>query len=88
MTVDEFLLWEEYKRLETVRHYIVACQDAPLLKLWARGEDGVWSDDYLEGLDAILPLEALGIELPLAEIYEGVELAPRSTPGAVTAAPG
>lgn len=65
----------EYKRLESVRHYIVAYQDAPLLKLWTRGEEGAWDDSFVEGLDAVLPLEALGVELPLAEIYEGVELA-------------
>jgi Uma2 family endonuclease len=64
----------EYKRIDSVRCYVVAYQDAPLLKVWVRAEDGGWSDDYLQGLDAVLPLEALGAELPLAEIYEGVEL--------------
>jgi Uma2 family endonuclease len=65
---------EEYKRLPAVRHFIVAYQDEPLLKVWRRDPDGGWSDDYLQGLDAVLTLEALGTELPLSEIYEGVEL--------------
>jgi hypothetical protein len=29
-----------------------------------------------QGLDAVMPLKEIGIELPLAEIYEGVEFAP------------
>ena len=29
-----------------------------------------------EGLDAVLPLDEIGIALPLAEIYETVEFAP------------
>lgn len=65
---------EEYKRLETARHYVVVDQAQAVLKVWERGADGGWSERVIEGLEAMLPLAALGIELPLAEIYEDVEL--------------
>lgn len=32
--------------------------------------------EVYEGLDAVLPLPEIGIELPLAEIYDGVEFTP------------
>ena len=36
-------------------------------------DDGSWSFIAIDGLDAVLRLEGVGIELPLAEIYEGLE---------------
>ena len=38
----------------------------------ATGRSLVWR----KGLDAVLPLPEIGIELPLAEIYEAVEFYP------------
>jgi hypothetical protein len=33
-----------------------------------------------KGLDAVIPLAEIGIELPLAEVYETVEFIPESDP--------
>ncbi len=65
---------EEYKRLPTVGHYVVVDPDVALLKVWNRDADGRWSDEAVVGLDAVLALTALGVELPLAEIYDGMDL--------------
>jgi hypothetical protein len=32
--------------------------------------------EVYQGLDAVLPLREIGIDLPLAEIYESVEFTP------------
>jgi hypothetical protein len=41
-----------------------------------RRTDGGFVREVYEGLDAVLPLGEIGIDLPLAEIYEAVEFVP------------
>jgi Uma2 family endonuclease len=72
------LVWkpEEYKRLDSVQQYVAVYPDEALLKVWTREADGRWGDGMLAGLASTLVLPALGTELPLAEVYESVELRP------------
>lgn len=71
---DLFFKPQEYKRVSTVRQYVVVDPDRPLLKVWLRAEDGTWMDDAVAGLDQSLVIPSSGIELPLLDIYEGVRL--------------
>lgn len=73
----------DYQRLASLCHYVLIAQDVPRVEIYSRGE-GSWRFDELDGLDSAAPLEALGIELPLAEIYEGLWL---PAPERATAAP-
>ena len=50
-------------------------QDTAAVVALRRTASGFVREVY-EGLDAVLPLGAIGIDLPLAEIYEAVEFAP------------
>ena len=47
----------------------------PAVVVFSRTEQGITREVY-QGLDAVLPLRSLGIDLPLAEIFEGVEFIP------------
>jgi Uma2 family endonuclease len=64
---------EEYKSLASLEAYIVAAQDEPRLWIWNRSTDAAraWPKVPLEvhGLDKAVPLPALGVELPMTEIY-------------------
>lgn len=62
-----------WQTVPTLRHYLLASQDEPLVELFTRGEAG-WTYTRHEGLDARVPLAALGLELPLVELYADVEL--------------
>jgi hypothetical protein len=57
-------------------------QEAPHIEADTRGRRG-WRFEEIEGLDAVVPLETFGIELPLAEIYDGLFFA---APAATTPA--
>jgi Uma2 family endonuclease len=61
----------DYQRLTSLRHYVLIAQDAPRIEAYTRGRRG-WRFEELEGLEAVLAFDAFGIELPLAEIYEGL----------------
>lgn len=45
--------------------------ETPRAAQWRRGEGG-WSFEDLAGLDAVLQLSAMPVQLTLAEIYEDV----------------
>ena len=60
-----------YRRLTSLQDYVLVSQHRPLVEHFARhGEE--WILRMAEGLEAILPLPAIGCELPLADIYDKV----------------
>jgi Uma2 family endonuclease len=65
---------EEYVRLPSLAAYLVLAQDAPKTKVRLRGARGFSSrPKVVKGLDAVIEIAALGIALPLTEIYAGFE---------------
>jgi Uma2 family endonuclease len=60
-----------YRGVETVQAVLFIAQDSPRVEVYQRsGERWILTD--VEGLEAVITLENLEIELPLAEIYEQV----------------
>jgi Uma2 family endonuclease len=65
----------EYLRLPSLVAYLVFAQDEIKAWLWTRGSAGFSSGlDVLEGNEAVIRIEALGINLPLAEVYARVRI--------------
>ena len=69
---DRFRKLEEYKSVASLMHVALIDPDRPIVLLFSRRDDGAWGHEELQGLEAALPLSAIGTELPLAEIYEGL----------------
>lgn len=63
----------DYQAIESVEYVIFLAQDQLLAFFWRR-EGAGWMRDICEGLSGTLTLPALGLTLPLAELYEGAEL--------------
>ncbi len=65
----------ESLRLPSLLAYLVFAQDEVKAWVWRRGAAGfACGPDVLEGDDAVLRIEALGIDLPLAEVYARVRM--------------
>ncbi len=61
----------EYRATASIRHYVVLEQaQAGVLVFSRKGED--WTAETLGGDDAVLRLPAIGVQIPLAELYAGV----------------
>ena len=56
----------------SVRRYVMLEQDSQAATVFAREGDR-WVGSLLTG-DAVLAMPEIGIELPLAELYEGLDL--------------
>jgi Uma2 family endonuclease len=65
--------FREYRRIPSLREYVLVSQDKPLIEIYSRREDGAWLLRAVEGRDASIALESVeGVVLPLSEIYERV----------------
>ncbi len=61
----------DYRTIPSVREIALVSATAMKAELWHRAEGG-WTVNDLEGAAAVLGFESLGIEVPLATVYEGV----------------
>ena len=67
----------EYQSLPSLRVYVVLGQSEARAQVFRRDEAGEWSYEIV-GAEATLALPEVGASVPMAEIYEDVELAPLS----------
>jgi Uma2 family endonuclease len=65
-----------YRKLESFEDYLLVSQDRARVEVAHKAADKQWLMRTYEGLDAVVNVESLGISLPMAEIYSGVELSP------------
>jgi Uma2 family endonuclease len=61
--------------VEGVQEIIELYQAEAAAHIYRREDGGTWSFEAIDGLEAILTLKSVSLEIPLAEIYEFVELA-------------
>ena len=69
---DRGLKREFYQSVDSMQIYLIIDQDRPFVELHTR-QDAGWTLREFSGLDASLPLDTIGCQLPLAEIYHQVE---------------
>jgi Uma2 family endonuclease len=73
--IDEGEKKDAYLTIPWLCVYVLVEQETATVVAYRRTEGGFVREVY-EGLDAVLPLAEIGVELPLADIYETVEFAP------------
>jgi Uma2 family endonuclease len=76
---DRGLKAQSYRQVESLKAYVLIAQDRAYVEVYVR-QTGGWSIRDASGLDAIAPLAAIAIELPLSEIYDRVEFPPHVSP--------
>ena len=68
---------DEYVRLPSLLAYLALAQNEPTARAWVRGVEGSsgFSPEpkVIAGHDGVIEIPALGIHLPLVEIYAGFE---------------
>jgi Uma2 family endonuclease len=69
---DEREKREAYLEIPSVQSYLLIEQASPLIVAFHRGETGFERRVY-SGLETVVPLAAIDAELPLGEVYEGIE---------------
>ncbi|HZZ59601.1 MAG TPA: Uma2 family endonuclease [Roseiarcus sp.] len=67
---DRIIKAREYQATPSVRRYVMLEQDSVGATVYARADES-WTHEILIA-DSILALPEIGVELPLAELYEGI----------------
>ncbi|MCI0376125.1 MAG: Uma2 family endonuclease [Gemmataceae bacterium] len=73
--IDEGEKKDFYQTIPSLVLYVLIEQDAPAVVAYRRTEQGFVREVH-QGLDAVLALGEIEVDLPLAEIYDGVEFVP------------
>jgi Uma2 family endonuclease len=70
--IDEVEKREAYLTIPTLAAYLIIETDRPRVVVHRRTDSGFIAEAY-EGMEAVIPLEAIDAELSLSELYERVE---------------
>lgn len=73
---DRGTKFAHYRSIPSFAEYVLVSQKEPLVEVFFKTADGRWELTPVAGLEGVAPLRSLGIELPLAEVYLGVEFPP------------
>jgi Uma2 family endonuclease len=66
---------QEYLAVPDLQAYLIVAQDSACVWLWQRGENGFPDKpDVIEDRDAEIRIDALGLTLPVGQIYRNVDL--------------
>lgn len=70
---DRGAKFELYRALETLQDYVLIDQSRVHVEYFHKLDDGRWLLTEFNELEMVLRLEAVGVELPLSQVYQRVE---------------
>jgi Uma2 family endonuclease len=73
--VDEGEKRDAYQTIPSLHLYMLVEQETAAVVAFRRADTNFVREVY-QGLDAVIPIREIGIDLPLADIYENVDFAP------------
>ena len=76
---DRGMKFDQYRRLESLREYVLVSQDAPRIERFLRNDDGTWNLAVVNGLEESVNLLSIGVTLPLAEVFLKVDFASKES---------
>jgi len=62
-----------YRQIPSLKEYLVIYQDQARIEQHQRTDDNLWLLREISGIDQVLQLTSLGIELPLSALYEKID---------------
>jgi Uma2 family endonuclease len=65
--------FEHYRKIPSLREYVLVSQDCPKVERFSRDADDAWTLTEATGLDQSLDLPAIGVTLSLAGVYDKVD---------------
>lgn len=62
----------QYRRLPSLREYVLIAQDRPQVEVFIRHDNGDWLLREASDLDSVVTLSSVSVSLPLREIYDRI----------------
>ena len=73
---DRSRKFNQYKKLPSLRHYVLVSQTAWVLEWFRRDEAGQWIYTVLSDPADVLEIPDLNLRLPLANVYDDTDVSP------------
>lgn len=83
--LDQTLKFVEYQALASLTAYVLVQQERPDISIYRRQNDGIWTFEVVSGLDGVVSLDAIGVTLTVADLYDRIAF---EVPGEPEAVPG
>lgn len=61
-----------YKKLESFEEYVLVAQDEVKVEVFRKQSSTLWTIETISGADAVVKLQSVQVEFPLAELYKGI----------------
>jgi Uma2 family endonuclease len=68
--------FRRYLKVPGFEEYVLVSQAVPVVEIYTRQGDGSWAFRVFDGMDAVARLRVLEVDLPLSEVFAGVEFPP------------
>ncbi len=70
---DRTTKFDHYQQIPSVLEYVLVAQREAVVERFTRQADGSWALASFVGLDAVLAFTSVPVQVPLSDIYAGVE---------------
>lgn len=70
--VDRTEKLHAYRRVESLREYVLVSQDTTLVEIHRRGAGDEWAVEVLTGTEEQIALDSVGLALSLRDVYRNV----------------
>jgi len=78
--VDRLFKLEEYNALESLNYILVVDPTAVDVGFWVREAGGNWRSERITNMEAAIHMPRLGLSLPVAVLYDRIQLTQRPRP--------
>ncbi len=70
---DRGAKFRNYQQVPSLTEYVLVAQDEAVVERFVRQADGTWGYTSFVGLEAVLAFSSVPVQVPLADLYAGVE---------------
>ena len=77
---DRGAKFRNYQQIPTFQEYVLVAQDEAVIERFVRQADGSWAMVSFVGLADTFALHSIPVQIPMADIYAGVEFPPPPAP--------
>ncbi|MCU0374545.1 MAG: Uma2 family endonuclease [Chitinophagaceae bacterium] len=72
---DRVKKWEQYRTIRSLRHFLLVSQQRYQVEMYSRShEHALFYYQCFDGLEGIITFPDLGFNLPMQEVYSGLEI--------------
>lgn len=70
---DRGTKFKHYRQIDSLKEYILVAQDRPTVERFVRQPSGDWLLTEFSGIDQVVALGTLNVQVPMSEIYQDIE---------------